>query len=625
MFSQSSYQTICMQDSPIYRFGSFRLDRKRHVLSLKNETIPLADKPFETLLVLVEREGQVVTKDELIKLVWQDSFVEEANISQNIFLLRKMLGKAKDGRQYIETVARHGYRFVCKVRAEEDRGKKLGISRHRGGSIRSKGKQSGESGNGVICSLAILPLTYATADRSLEPVSDDITESVINTLSQLPYLRVVARAIVFRYRRQKFGIQAVANELGVEAILTGKIFALDDIFGVQIELINVADESQFWGKRYMLKTTDIPRVQKEISEEVSSQLKLRSTRKTQSRPSRPTDDVEAYQLYLKGCYHQSKLTEQGLKKGIGYFEKALAKEPSSALAYAGLAECYALGGIPFDPDAALAYAELVEDYSLVAPAPRDAMSKAKSAALKALELDDTLAETHASLGFIRYVLDWDWSAAEKEYRRAIELQPNYAKAHHWLGMCLRTMGRLDGALEEARLALELDPFMLITNVELGRIFYFSRYYDQAIEHYRNALDLESTFLPAHFRLGEAYTQKGMYDEAIAEFHRSVPLIGDDPESAAALAYIYALSGRTDEARRILKNLKELSLKGYVSSYDVAIIYLGLGDQDSALDWLQNAYADHSVRLIGIKVEPMLDSLRADPRFTELMRRVGFAP
>jgi tetratricopeptide (TPR) repeat protein len=251
------------------------------------------------------------------------------------------------------------------------------------------------------------------------------------------------------------------------------------------------------------------------------------------------------------------------------------------------------------------------------------MSKAKSAALKALELDDTLAETHASLGFIRYVLDWDWSAAEKGYRRAIELQPNYAKAHHWLGMCLRTMGRLDEALEEARPALELDPFMLITSVELGRIFYFSRYYDQAIEHYRNALDLEPTFLPAHFRLGEAYTHKGMFDEAIAEFHRSVPLIGDDPESAAALAYIYAVSGRTDEARRILKNLKELSLKGYVSSYDVAIIYVGLGDKESALDWLENAYADHSVRFIGIKVEPMLDTLRPDPRFTELMRRVGF--
>jgi TolB-like protein/Flp pilus assembly protein TadD len=608
-----------------YRFGSFRLDPANRLLSSNGQPIPIAPKPFESLLVLVERHGQVVHKDELIKLVWADTFVEEANISQHVFLLRKLLGKDDAGRQFIETVSRRGYRFVGKVREEQNRSVRGGVKRR---GIGSKDKRAAAVGNTFVASLAILPLANLSADLDMEYFSDGITESIINGLSQVPQLRVIARASAFRYKGQNISLQEVARELNVETVVSGRIIVRGDKLNVQIEFTNVVDESQFWGKQYDLKISDILDAQQEISREVLAQLKLKfelSPEEDKQLIRRHTHNVEAYQLYLKGCYYQNKLTEEGLRKGVEYFQEAVAKEPNFALAYTGLADCYALGGLPLDPDSTLAYAELVDCYALVTSAPKEAMSKAKAAALMALEIDDTLAEAHASMGFIRYRLDWDWLAAEKEYRRAIELSPNCPKVHYWLSMCLRTMGRLDEALAEARLAHEIDPFMHIIKVELGRIFYFARYYDQAIEYYQDVLELEPNFLPAHFRLGQAYTQKGMYKEAIAEFHSAIPLIGDDPEAVAALAYVYALSGRTDEAREVLNKLRALSLKRYVSAYDLAIIYLGLDDKDKALEWLQNAYADRSVWLIGIKVEPMLDSLRPDPRFAELMRRMGFAP
>jgi TolB-like protein/Flp pilus assembly protein TadD len=610
----------------IYKFGSFRLDPTKRLLSSNGQLIPIAPKPFESLLVLVQRHGQVVLKEELIKLIWADAFVEEANISQNVFLLRKLLGKDDEGRQYIETVSRRGYRFIGKVREERKRSLDDGSLRRRRDRLNSKDKPTADLRNGFIASLAILPLENVSADPEMEYLSDGITESIINSLSQVPQLRIIARTSVFRYKGREISVQEVAHELNVDTVVTGRLIVRGDTLNIQIEFTHVADESQFWGKQYDLKTADISEAQVEIAQEVLAQLRLELSREENKQViKRHTNNAEAYQLYLKGCYYQNKLTEEGLRKGVECFQQAIAREPTFALAYTGLADCYALGGLPLDPDSALAYAELVDCYALVTSTPKEAMSKAKAAALMALEIDDELAEAHASMGFIRYRLDWDWIAAEREYRRAIELSPNCPKVHYWLSMCLRTMGRLDEALAEAKLAHEIDPFMHIVNVELGRIFYFARYYDQAIEYYREVLELEPNFLPAHFRLGQAYTQKGMYSEAIAEFQQAIPLIGDDPEAVAALAYVYALSGRTDEARVVLNKLRALSLKRYVSSYDLAIIYLGLDDKDKALEWLQNAYADRSIWLIGIKVEPMLDSLRPDPRFAELMRRIGFEP
>jgi DNA-binding winged helix-turn-helix (wHTH) protein/tetratricopeptide (TPR) repeat protein len=609
----------------IYRFGSFRLDAEKHVLSSNGQLIRLAPKPFESLLVLVQRHGQVVHKDELMRLIWADAFVDEANISQNVFLLRKLLGKDDEGREYIETVPRRGYRFIGNVREEPNRSLEIKVKRRSPNGVASKRKQPAYQKNAFVASLAIFPLVNLTADPEIEYFSDGITEWIINGLSQVPRLRVIARNSVFRYKGQEISLQEVARKLNVETVVTGRITTHGDILNVQIEFTRVADESQFWGKQYDLTVAGIWEARGKIAQEVLAQLKLELSADEQKQEVRYTNNIEAYKLYLRGCYYQNQLTEYGLKKGIACFSEAVGMDPNFALAYAGLADCYTLGGFPLDPDSALAYGEPADGYPLVASAPKEAMSKAKAAALMALEIDDTLAEAHASLGFIRYRLDWDWSAAETQYRLAIELSPNCSKAHYWLSMCLCTLGRLDEALAESKLAQEIDPFRHIIKVELGRIFYFARYYDQAIKHYREVLDLEPGFLPGYFRLGQAYTQKGMYREAITEFRKAIPFTGDDPEAIAALAHAYALSGQTDRARKLLNKLRALSLQRYVSPADLAIIYVGLEEKDKAIEWLQNSYADRSAWLIGIKVEPMLDNLRADPRFVELMRRIGFEP
>lgn len=612
--------------SLIYKFGSFRLDTVKHLLLHNGQAVQIAPKPFEMLSLLVQRHGQIVKKDELINSIWADAFVEEANISQNIFLLRKLLGKDNGGPQYIETVPKRGYRFVAKVRVEQLRETDIEVDQQIEETRSPTDKRRVSLRHNAVQSLAILPLTNVSGDPNMDFLSDGITETLINSLSQLSHLRVIARASVFRYKGREIDVKEVGQDLNVDRVVMGRAAMRDDILNVQIELINVLDESQTWGRQYNLKLVDLFTVQARVSREIAAQLKVQLTSEEMKRiAKRHTRNVEAYQLYLKGRYHQNKLTEEGFKRGVECFLQAIAKEPNFALAYAGLADCYALGGLPLDPDFALAYAELVDCYALATSAPREAMSKAKAAALRALEIDDTLAEAHVSLGFVRYRLDWDWSAAEKEYRRAIEIRPNYAMAHYRLSMCLRTMGRLDEALAEAKQAHELDPFMLIISVELGRIFYFARYYDQAIEYYSEVLELDPDFLPAHFRLGQAYMQKQMYEQAIAAFRHALPLLGNDSEAIAAIGYAHAMAGHTDEARAVLNNLRESSFQRYVSAYDLAILYIGIGDKDKALEWLQNAYADRSVWLIGIKVEPMLDGLRSDPRFTELMRRVGFVP
>jgi TolB-like protein/Flp pilus assembly protein TadD len=614
-----------MRSQRVYRFGNFLLDPVSRLLSSNNQEITIAPKPFELLAVLVERHGQAVSKEQLIELIWANTFVEEANISQNIFLLRKLLGKTSAGNQYIETVSRRGYRFAGKVREGQVASLDVATKQQNRKVAGSPTKQRGAQQRKAICSIAVLPLANANGDLEMEYLSDGITESVINTLAQLPYIRVVARSTVFRYKGREVDVQGVAAELNVEAVLTGRVSVRGDLLNVQVDLINVADQAQFWGKQYNLRLAELTRLQGEIAQDVVDQLKLRLTSEERQRITVSySDDMQAYELYLRGCYHQNKLTEDGLRKGLEYFQKTVARQPNFALAYAGLADCYALGGLAMDPNYAL-------DVGLVGPngsgtsGSRQELSKAKAAAMMALEIDDELPEAHAALAFIRYRLDWNWSGAEKGYRRAIELRPNYARAHYLLGLCLRTRGLLDEALAELKLAHEMDPLALIIKVELGRVFYFARYYDQAIQHYQEALELEPSFCSAHYTLGQAYVQKGMYEEAIAQFQQATPLSGDDPESRAALAHVYAVSGRTDDARKVLGELRQLQIQRYVSPYDLAVIYVGLDDKEQALEWLENAYADRSVPLIEIKVEPLLDKLRPEPRFVELIRRVGFAP
>ncbi len=456
----------------------------------------------------------------------------------------------------------------------------------------------------AIDSLAVLPLVNASADPNTEYLSEGITESIINSLSQIPKLRVMARSTVFRYKGRETDPQEVGRDLNVRAVLTGRVLQLGDRLIIKAELVNVADGSQLWGEQYNRELSDIFALQEEIAQQISEKLRIKLTGEEKKRlTKRYTENTEAYQFYLKGRFYWNKRTSEAAKKGIEYFEQAIEKDPNYALAYAGLADSYALLG----------------GYDVLRP--KDSYPRARAAATKALEIDDTLAEAHTSIARIRMAFDWDWLAAEREFKRAIELNPNYATAHHWYGMYLVRMGRFDEALSEIKQAQKLDPLSLIINADMGAPLFFARQYDQAIEQHRKTLEMDLNFPPTHLRLGAAYEQKGMYQEAIAEYQRAIELSGDNTKTSVVLGYAYAVSGRRAEAQKELDQLKEQSN----SPYDIAMIYTALGDKEQAFEWLEKAYEDRSGGLVFLKVDPGLDSLRSDPRFADLLRRVGLTP
>ncbi len=461
----------------------------------------------------------------------------------------------------------------------------------------------------AIDSVAVLPFANASADPSTEYLSDGITESIINSLSQLPDLRVMARSTVFRYKGKDVDPQKVGHDLGVRAVLTGRLAQRGDTLTIQAELVDVEKGSQVWGGQYNRKVADVLAIQEDISKEISEKLRLRLTGEEQKRlTKRYTENTDAYQAYLKGRYEWNKRTAEGLSKSIQYFDQAIEKDPGYALAYAGLADSY----------------NLEEVYS-IAPG-KETYPRGKAAAIKALEIDDTLAEAHTSLAFTLVIYGWDWSAGEKEFKRALELNPSYATAHHWYSATYLTpLGRLEEAIEEMKHAQELDPLSLIINSDVGRIFYFARQYDRAIEQCRKTFELDPNFAEAHRTLGSAYEAKDMYAEAIGEFERAVTLSGGNPRMTGALAHAYAVAGKKAQATKLLNELKDLAKQSYVPAFHIATICAGLGDKEQAFAWLETAYEDRSQWLIWLKVDPRLDSLHSDPRFADLVRRIGLPP
>jgi len=465
--------------------------------------------------------------------------------------------------------------------------------------------KSGEA----IKSIAVLPLANASNDPNTEYLSDGITESIINTLSQLPDLKVMARTTVFRYKGQLSDPQKVGRELGVRAVLTGRITQRGDTLIVQAELMDVSDGSQLWGEQYNRKLADVLSVQEDISREISAKLRLRLTSEEERRlAKRYTENSDAYQLYLKGLFHQNTRTEQGLKTSIDYFEQAIAKEPRYALAYTGLADSYSYLG------------------NLNLLRPDEASTKAKTAAMQALNIDDGLAEAHTSLAYVKMNYDWDWAGADREYQRAIELNPGYPRAHSLYAWCLSARGRFNEGLAEIKRALELDPFSPAENNNVGWHLHMARRDDEAIPQFRKTMAIDPTFVRVHYYLGLAYEQKKMYGEAISQFEKWVTLAEGNPSSQAALAQAYAVAGRRLEARKLTNELEDLKKDKYVSSYELAVIYVGLGETDQALRSLQQAYEERDGWLAGwVKVDPRLDSLRSEPRFRELLRRLGHTP
>jgi serine/threonine protein kinase/Tfp pilus assembly protein PilF len=459
----------------------------------------------------------------------------------------------------------------------------------------------------AIDSIAVIPFLNASGDPNTEYLSDGITETLINRFSELqPKLRVIPRSTVFRYKGQQFDPQEIGRKLGVRAVLTGRVVQRGDALNIQTELIDVDKEAQLWGEHYSGALGDLQRVQAEISKQVLEKLRLRlSGEEEQQLTKRSSPSSEAYQAYLKGRYYWNKRTADNLNKAIEYFQQAIDRDPTYARAYAGLSDAYSL----------------LPEYSAVPD--REAMPKSKSAAQKALELDDRLAEAHTSLANELWVYDWDFVGAEREFKRAIELDSNYATAHHWYAQLLSdTFGRFDEAVTEAKLAQQLDPLSLIINKNLAGVLASARRYDQAIEQFKKTLELDPNFTVARWELGRAYAGKGMYQEAITELQKVIEQAGRRSGYLVDLGWTYATAGRNEEAQKIRDELLERSKREHIAAAHLAIIYAGMGEKDQAFAWLEKAYAERSFHLISLKTDRRFDSLRSDPRFVEMLRRVG---
>jgi len=459
---------------------------------------------------------------------------------------------------------------------------------------------------GAIDSLAVLPFVNTSADPSTDYLSDGITESVIDNLSQLPGLRVMARGTVFRYKGKENDPLKIGRDLHVRAVLSGRLAERENTVAVQAELIDVANGSRLWGGQYSRKMADAFALQEDLSSEISEKLRLRLTgEEKQLLTKRYTENAEAYQLYLKGRYFWNKGTEEGAKKAIEYFQQAIDKDPGYALAYSWLAGAYdTLAGFAWLP-------------------PREAIPKSKVAALKALEIDDNQAIAHAELGYISFSYDFDWTTAEKHYQRAIALTPAATLFTH--SVYLSALGRHDEALAEAKRSLEIDPLAPMHNFRLARALYMARRFDESIEQCKKMLEMDPNFPPAHWQLGQAYLEKGMYQQALAELEKDRALTHGQP---AALAYIGNILARSGERRRALQTLAELkaaSRQEYAYALGFARIYAGLGDKDQAFAWLEKGYEERSTPLYFLKVDPVWDPLRSDPRFNDLLHRIGLAP
>lgn len=464
------------------------------------------------------------------------------------------------------------------------------------------------SGKRRIDSIAVLPFVNADGDPNVDYLSDGITESLIDSVSQLPDVSVIARSSVFRFKGRETDPQTVGHDLGVKAVLTGRIIQRDGRLLISAELVDVENNHRVWGGQYDRMLTDILAVQSEITREISDQLRLRLTGEEQKRITKHhTEDTEAYQSYLKGRYYWNKRTGDDIKKAIDHFDQAIAKDPRYALAYAGLADCYIV----------------IPNYSDLPS--QDAYPKAKAAALKALEIDDSLPEAHTSLAGIKCDYEWDFSGCETELKKALILNPNYATAHHWYAQHLSAMGRHQEALKEIKRAQELDPLSLIINAVVGDTYIKARQYDRAIEQLRKTIEMDKNFVSAHRYLANAYIEKGMFKEAISEFQTASALRGTAAQAdqrAKALTEAFAKGGPQGFWKQHLEDLKEDYEKGSVSPYSIASVYARLGDKEQTLNWLEKAYQQHDAYVVYLKIEPQFDSFRSDPRVVDLMRRIG---
>jgi serine/threonine-protein kinase len=570
------------QEDRIYRFGPFSLDSRERVLLRDGRLVPLPAKSLSTLLTLILSKGHLVEKEVLMKEVWPDEFVEEGNLTQHIFMLRRALGETANGPKYIETVPRRGYRFVGEINKP--------TLKERGTSINS---------------LAILPFSNGSSDPDMQYLSDGITESVINSLSHLPQLRVMARSTVFRYQGIDVQPQEIGESLGVRAVMMGRVQQFTNQLVISAELVDAHDGARIWGDQYRRNLSDIFSLQEELASEISEKLRLSLSHEQKERVTkRFTESTEAYQFYLRGRYCWSKRTDEELRKGVEYFRKAIAEDPNYALAYAGLADSLLLIGM-FGADD-----------------PRAVMPQAKTAALKAIQLDETLGEAYASLAQIKFTYEWDWPGAEQDFKEALKLSPTYSTAYHWYGEYLEAMGQVEAGLAELKKARDIDPLSLVINTSLGMSLYFAGRDDEAIEHLKRATELEPRFVKSHLVLGLVYLRKSMRDEAMAEIETARQLTNYS-WADATLGFAHAVLGEHAEAEKQLRRLTKQSRTKFVSALTFAMLHAGFADHaDQTMEWLQKSFEERAGLLVWLGVWPIFDNMRSDPRFVDLLKRIG---
>jgi TolB-like protein/DNA-binding winged helix-turn-helix (wHTH) protein/Flp pilus assembly protein TadD len=619
------------------RFAQFELDLRTGELYKEGKRIKLQEQPCHVLALLVEHPGDLVTREELRKTLWpNDTFVDfDHGVNLAINKLRDALGDSVEKPRFIETLPRRGYRFIAPVstpktlRDSEPQARVTSFPAGLAGSGSSRWRRvllsallalsflvvlvffvtyrRGRSAENNIHSLAVLPLENLSGDPNQEYFVDGMTDELTTHLAKIKALRVISRTSAMQYKNVRKPLADIARALHVDSVVEGSVVRSGDKLRITVQLVDARTDRHIWAEDYNRDLRDVVAVQGDVARRIAEEIRITLTPEDRAALTSPHQiNPEAYEAYLRGRYFWNRRTEEGMKKAIEYFEQSMGKDPNSPLAYDGLADCWlSLGWYGYLP-------------------PKETFPQAKAAAMKAMELDASLAEAYTSLAFASMNYDWDWSAAEREFQKAIELNPNYANAHHWYADYLSAVARHQEAITESKRALELDPVSPIINAWLGWRYFFARQYDLAIEQYLKTLEMDPTFVPAHFVLGQGYEQKSMPGKAIDELQRAVSLSGGSSLYVSSLAHAYATAGRRAEAERLLRQMNERARHTYVPSFDIAIIHAGLGQRDQALVWLEKGYQERSAWMVWLKVDPRFDVLRSDPRFQDLLRRVGLS-
>jgi TolB-like protein/DNA-binding winged helix-turn-helix (wHTH) protein/Tfp pilus assembly protein PilF len=618
--------------------GARARELRKHGLRIK-----LSGQPISVLAMLVERPGEVITREELQKRLWPaGTYVDfEHSVNAAIKRLRQALGDSADSPRFIETLARNGYRFIAPVTQYVDdlaqsgsqngtavpqpaaQGKEAAERRRfpvspaamtavivllaviAGALVGLRERRRARMGSGLIRSLAVLPLANLSGHPDQEYFVEGMADALRQQLEGISALRVISRTSSMYYHGSSKPLPEIARQMGVDAVVEGSVLRSGGRVRITVELVQATNDKRLWGGTYDRDLKDVLTLQSEVAQRIAGEIRVTLTPPDRARLApRYTPDPDAYLAYSKGRFFWNRRTEVDLKRAIGYFQQAIEKDPDYALAYDGLADCWLPLGW----------------YAYMAPA--ETFPRAKAAVMKALALDNSLAEAHTSLAFVTLYYDRDWANAEREFRRAIDLNPNYANGHHWYAEFLSLVGRHKEAIAESERARELDSLSNIINTWVGSRYFFARQYDRAIEQYRNAVEMDPRFVPVHLVLGHAFEQKHMFQEAILELEKAVSLSDGSPVYMASLAHAYGIAGRRSQARKVFDDLRNLSKQRYVSSYDLALASLGVGETDQALALLAQAVKEHSPRAAFLGVDPRFDGLRSDARFKTLMVRIG---